>query len=379
MRPDSKLFIIPARGGEAREMRCNLSLMNSWHSWSPNSRWLVFSSKARSPYTQLFLTHIDAAGRSSPPVVLDHFTASERAANIPEFVNARPGAIKRIRHRFLDVESYLRAAYYALLFDDFDAAERAYRVVLEFDPNETRAHNELGVVLVAQSRFDEAEAHFAKAIELDPEFAAAHRNLGTARGRQGNYQQAIAPLREALRINPDDPDGHQMLGKTLTGLGRVEEGKAHLDEAIRLQYADARNSLDLGEGCLKAGKVEEGVLHYRRALEESPEFLPALVRLASLLATAEEETVRDGKEAVALAEKACALTRYADPAALGVLAAAHAETGQFNSAVYYAERALEFARGAENDPLEAVLEQQLGLYRQDRPARRSSRRSRDLH
>src|ERR1017187_6838874 len=87
LQPDSALYIIPAEGGEARRLKCNTARMNSWHSWSPNSRWLVFSSKANSPYTQLFLTHIDEQGESSPPVVLANFTAPDRAANIPEFVN----------------------------------------------------------------------------------------------------------------------------------------------------------------------------------------------------------------------------------------------------------------------------------------------------
>jgi hypothetical protein len=59
MRPDGKLYIVPAEGGEARLMRANTPLMNSWHSFSPNGRWLVFSSKSRSPYTQMFLTHVD--------------------------------------------------------------------------------------------------------------------------------------------------------------------------------------------------------------------------------------------------------------------------------------------------------------------------------
>jgi hypothetical protein len=79
--------------------------MNSWHSWSPNGRWLVFSSKANGPYTQLFLTHIDEQGRSSPPVALDWFTSPGRAANIPEFVNAPPGAIRQVRQEFIE---YLR-------------------------------------------------------------------------------------------------------------------------------------------------------------------------------------------------------------------------------------------------------------------------------
>ena len=40
--------------------------MNSWHSFSPNGRWLVFSSKSRSPYTQMFLTHVDEQGNDTP-------------------------------------------------------------------------------------------------------------------------------------------------------------------------------------------------------------------------------------------------------------------------------------------------------------------------
>ena len=47
MRPDGKLYIVPAQGGEARKMNANTSRMNSWHSFSPNGRWLVFSSKRR--------------------------------------------------------------------------------------------------------------------------------------------------------------------------------------------------------------------------------------------------------------------------------------------------------------------------------------------
>ncbi|VBB43366.1 hypothetical protein TRIP_B250426 [uncultured Desulfatiglans sp.] len=85
---DSELYIIPAEGGEARRLECNFpGRMNSWHSWSPDSRWLVFSSKANGPYTQLWLTHIDEHGEDTPPVLLDHLTGEKQAANIPEFVD----------------------------------------------------------------------------------------------------------------------------------------------------------------------------------------------------------------------------------------------------------------------------------------------------
>ena len=102
MRPDSQLYIIPASGGTPRRLRANTRLMNSWHSWSPNGRWLVFSSKARSPYTQMYLTHIDEHGNSSPAVLIDNATASNRAVNIPEFVNINPDGIDQIEVHVAD-------------------------------------------------------------------------------------------------------------------------------------------------------------------------------------------------------------------------------------------------------------------------------------
>ncbi len=97
LQPDSELYIIPAEGGEPRRLRANTWRMNSWHTWSPNGRWLAFSSKANGPYTQLFLTHIDEQGESTPAVELANFTVPGRAANIPEFVNQPADAIRKIR------------------------------------------------------------------------------------------------------------------------------------------------------------------------------------------------------------------------------------------------------------------------------------------
>ena len=96
-RPDSEMFIVPAEGGTPRRLRGNApGRMNSWHSFSPNGRWLVYASKAAGPMTQMWLTHIDSDGNDSIPVMLDGFVSPDRAANLPEFVNIAPDRLQRI-------------------------------------------------------------------------------------------------------------------------------------------------------------------------------------------------------------------------------------------------------------------------------------------
>jgi len=102
--PDSKLFIVPAEGGKARKLKCNLSLMNSWHAWSPNSKWIVFSSKGLSVYTDMFLAHIDSKGRASLPVLIENARARGMAANYPEFVNIRPDQTFKMIYNYVNLD-----------------------------------------------------------------------------------------------------------------------------------------------------------------------------------------------------------------------------------------------------------------------------------
>lgn len=87
LQPDSRLYIVPIEGGKARLLECNLKLMNSWHAWSPNGKWIAFVSKGLSIYTDLFLTHIDEKGYASPPVLVERARKFRRVVNYPEFIN----------------------------------------------------------------------------------------------------------------------------------------------------------------------------------------------------------------------------------------------------------------------------------------------------
>lgn len=205
LQPDSTLYILPAAGGTPREMRCNSpGRMNSWHSWSPNGRWLVFASKANGPFTQLWLAHIDAQGEDSPAVLLEHFTAADRAANIPEFVNVRPEQFREIRQKFADYYTYYRIGVGYEQRHEYAKATEEFRRALTEEPNHPESLYLLASCLARLNRPQEALGYARQAVALIPNSPAVHGLLGGLLSSAGRYGEALAHLEAAYAANPGD-------------------------------------------------------------------------------------------------------------------------------------------------------------------------------
>jgi tetratricopeptide (TPR) repeat protein len=247
LQPDSELYIIPAEGGEARKLRANTSRMNSWHSFSPNGKWLVFSSKAYSDYTQLCLTHIDEQGNSSPAILLEHFTDPNRAANIPEFVNTKTTAIKKIREEFLNDYSFVRAGNEFFKAGDTDNAIQEYRNALEINPNNAEAHLRLGFLMYnAKRMYEEGMSHYEQALKVNPNDPRTHHDLGMALLHQRQFDQAIEHLSLALQGMPNGLDKqynpvnmHYNLALAFSFAERPEEAIPHFAEVVHLDPKNA--------------------------------------------------------------------------------------------------------------------------------------------
>ncbi len=97
--------------------------------------------------------------------------------------------------------------------------------------------------------------------------------------------------------------------------------------------ADAQVAIDQAVGLAGQHKFEEAAEAYLKAIEISPRDVTAHNDLAWLLATCPVERVRNGKEAVVHATKACELTEWKNFAAVNTLAVALAESGQFDKAI----------------------------------------------
>jgi Flp pilus assembly protein TadD len=319
-------------------MTCNTPLMNSWHSFSPNGRWLVFSSKSRSPYTQMFLTHINVDGADSPPILIDNATAANRAVNIPEFVNIPPDGLQKLEAPATDFFRVFDRALDLTKKNETEAAEAEWRKAVSLNPEDGKARFNLALSLDQRGQLDEAITHYQKAVEVEPDNAAAFTNLAVALLRKGRLDDAIDRFTKSIAIEPDNAKAQSNLGAALIQKGRVDEAIEHCRKALAVDpaYPDAHNSL--GIGLAMRGKVDEAIPHLETAVAAAPDSLEYRYNLGRVLAAK-----RRFPDAIPHLEEAVKLSHGAEPQSLNMLSAMYGEVGRFADASQVARRALDIA------------------------------------
>lgn len=240
MRPDSRLFIVPFAGGKARALNANTKLMNSWHSFSPNGRWLAFSSKGRGPYTQLMLTHIDENGDDTPAVMVENSTAANRAVNIPEFVNL-PAAetIEKIDPQATEFYRLFDLAFKQMESGNMPEAIRLMRQTVERDPSDALGHYVLATALSGNNEEAAALVEYRQAVEREPENPNYLDHLAISLDLNGDSAGAAAMLRRAIAADPTSAEYEFNLGVVLEARG---EFAAALDPLVKsVAYSGGRN------------------------------------------------------------------------------------------------------------------------------------------
>jgi len=251
-----------------------------------------------------------------------------------------------------------------------------YRAALRLNSDHFESNLALGLALVRRGQMEEATNYLAVAARLKPGNTVAHVNLGRALGALGDWSAARENYEAALATDPRNPAIPTDWARNLLAQGRASEAMERYTQALQIdpKCTDARVGCgvalaQMGGALANEGKLMEAVRRYREALQFQPDLIEVLNNLAWLMATANEAAVRNGPEAIQLAERACALTQHRQAMFIGTLAAAYAENGRFEEARNTAQKAIALAKAAGQTDLAARNSELLRLYAAGKPCR----------
>ncbi len=268
MRPDSKLYMVPFAGGKARLMNCNTSLMNSWHTFSPNGHWLAFSSKARGPYTRLMLTHIDADGNDSPAIIVDDTTAANRAVNIPEFVNVPADGLDKIDPQATEFYRLFDEAFKQLENNQIPEAVKTLHQAIERDPDDALVHYVLATTLSGNNQEREALEEYRKAAALDPKNATFLDHFAVSLDINGDLNGALEQMQKAIALDPTAAEYRFNLGVIMESRGDLAGAVVAFQKVVDLSKGkNWRGWAELAKAYDKTGRFAEAIQAAQQAID----------------------------------------------------------------------------------------------------------------
>jgi tetratricopeptide (TPR) repeat protein len=184
-----------------------------------------------------------------------------------------------------------------------------------------------------------ARRNYDAAVQLHPKNAMAYAHRGLFFMKHQQYALAVKDFDTALKLRPTAWDYAYWRGMTYARLGRYDLALANFNQLLSLHTMSDRSSL--------------------------------LNTRAWILATCPDARYRNGQQAVQDATKAVHVGGFGKASYLDTLAAAYAETGDFDSAVKYQQKAI--AAQTRMDKLDDGAAARLQSYGQKRPYRDSVR------
>ena len=161
-------------------------------------------------------------------------------------------------------------------------AENCFREALSRDKDNIHALNLLGMVYINTNRPSESVSLIERAIILNPNDHKAHGNLGTAFQRLGDLSSAEDHFMLALRLQPNNPSVLNNLGLVFKEMRRYSEAVKSFEKALKLNYAFSSCWINLSQALVDWGKFDHALQAITEVVRHEPNNSDAQHQLAEV-------------------------------------------------------------------------------------------------
>ncbi len=168
-----------------------------------------------------------------------------------------------------DAWYYLGRAYYTKA--RLSEARKAFQTVLDLDPSNAKAENNLGLILETEGQPAVAMEAYRKAIVWQEQNSQPSEqpyvNLGNLLMEQGQIKEAIEPLEKAVALAPNNAFCHMTLGVYYRKAGQMESAQRELMRATQLEPDNAVAHYQLGRVYKEINDVDRAKAEFERTAE----------------------------------------------------------------------------------------------------------------
>jgi len=150
---------------------------------------------------------------------------------------------------------------------NFDLVIGGCKKILQVNPQNSAAYNNLGYALLSQKKYEEAVEVFTKAIDIDPYWDYPYNNRGYCKLQIGSLDDALADIHSAFEMNPANSYAWRNMGAYYLAIGDYEKALQHLKEADKIDPKTELINLYLGHTYLNLGNSDKAQIHLNRFKE----------------------------------------------------------------------------------------------------------------
>ena len=321
---------------------------------------LQLDSKADAVHYQLGLAYRSVGNLKQAEAHLRHRADAESVAPADPLMQALPALSE-------SSASYVVRGVEAMDRRDWKTAVANFRTAAVLAPADGTIQLNLGTSLYLAGDRAGAREAFAAAIQRSPRLPKAHYTFGLLEEDEGHDAAAIERFTAAVTGDPNYAEAHASLADALRRNGRVEEALPHYATVLAIDPAAAQARFGYAMGLVRLGRWTDA----RDWLAESIKLYPGQLgfphALARILAASPDAAVRNGREALRIAQQLLQTQR--SPALLETAAMAQAELGRYDEALATQWQAMTLARSVGQQPLADRMQTNLRRYQQRQPCR----------